>query len=663
MRLFGNKKHLSVEPFEPIDLPDLVVLTGINGSGKSQFLAAIEQSAITLGGPAKAGPIAARQNPDILRLVNGAAPLPGLSGSGASQLVGPRDPAADELVRSRGPFYIMLPAIIGPQMARIGKLLSERLGERVEVEWHRVPEGPQALIEQYGLEGDDAAEVEAAFREAANALAPQHPPIGDPLQQSFRLHLENLANRLGVPRWAVTERQFTEMDAWGTFSAFDPTIARIFAAYRDEWTRNALRRFRDEEDGTATALTQGDFEERYGPPPWSRLNDTIAAFGLDYEVERPAPEPDRPAVFSLRRRDNGAIVQFSQLSSGEQVILRFALSLFPFDPVRTGVALPKLLLLDEMDASLHPEMVSRWLNTIKEGLVERQGIACILTTHSPTTVALAPEESLYELELGKGPPRKVSRQHALNRLTFGVPTLAINYSGRRQVFVESDTDASTYEQLGAILKARLDLPTTLSFLSTGIRKDRQEQGTGCAAVRKIVSELRAGANTSVFGLIDWDGQNEPEGYVHVLAQGTHYALDNLLLHPTLVGALLLRDNADVSGFHGTFVGLGGMDVAGLQALADAVQKAVTYPDSSAATSGGALLGGFDIEVSSAHQTMNGHALEDALAIAWPRLKQYTGKGRGKLTEAVVTRVLQDYPAFTPVELAAAFTAIARAEAH
>ena len=55
---------------------------------------------------------------------------------------------------------------------------------------------------------------------------------------------------------------------------------------------------------------------------------------------------------------------------------------------------PQVLLLDEVDASLHPSMMQNMLNVIEKVFLEN-GVKVILVTHSPTTIALAPEESVY----------------------------------------------------------------------------------------------------------------------------------------------------------------------------------------------------------------------------------------------------------------------------
>jgi hypothetical protein len=80
----------------------------------------------------------------------------------------------------------------------------------------------------------------------------------------------------------------------------------------------------------------------------------------------------------------------------------------------------------------------------KEGL-EQFKVNVIATTHSPSTLACAPEESIYATSAERAGLQKMTKGRALNLLTAGVPTLAVSFSGRRQVFVESEIDSSIYE--------------------------------------------------------------------------------------------------------------------------------------------------------------------------------------------------------------------------
>lgn len=84
---------------------------------------------------------------------------------------------------------------------------------------------------------------------------------------------------------------------------------------------------------------------------------------------------------------------------------------------------PDVLLLDELDASLHPSMMKNMLAVIKEVFL-RRGVKVILVTHSPTTIALCPEESIYVMNRsGLNRIEKKSRGEALSILTEGFATL------------------------------------------------------------------------------------------------------------------------------------------------------------------------------------------------------------------------------------------------
>lgn len=83
-----------------------------------------------------------------------------------------------------------------------------------------------------------------------------------------------------------------------------------------------------------------------------------------------------------------------------------------------------MILLDEVDASLHPSMIKNFLNVIQEVFLER-GISVLVATHSPTTVALSPEDSIYLMN-PSGPKRvtKTSAAEAINILSEGFATLS-----------------------------------------------------------------------------------------------------------------------------------------------------------------------------------------------------------------------------------------------
>ena len=336
--------------------------------------------------------------------------------------------------------------------------------------------------------------------------------------------------------------------------------------------------------------------------------------------------------------------------------------MFRYDEELTTVSRPKLLLLDEMDAPLHPEMVHRWLAAVSEGLVAQQGVFCILTTHSPTTVALSPEAALYEMVDGQSGLAKISKQDALNKLTFGVPTLSIDYSGRRQVFAESDTDAAVFERIYSLIKSKINCERELNFLSTGMRnKDGGEINSGCTIVTKIVEQMTSNGSRNVFGIVDWDGKTTSTDRIKVVAEGIRDGIENVLLDPLLICLMLIKLRRVPEGLEdiGRFAGADTLDDANLQRLADAIQNKV-FPNSTTDKQEVRYIGGATVNVLKEYLTINDHDLEEALVQAFPALKRWADGGRGKLVMGTIEEVLTEYRGLCPIELQTVFETIANA---
>lgn len=70
---------------------------------------------------------------------------------------------------------------------------------------------------------------------------------------------------------------------------------------------------------------------------------------------------------------------------------------------------------------------------------------------------------------------KVSRSAALSLLTAGVPTLSVSFDGRRQVFVESRTDAGVYELLYQRYKSHLNSECSLVFWKLEEKMNQEEK--------------------------------------------------------------------------------------------------------------------------------------------------------------------------------------------
>lgn len=170
--------------------------------------------------------------------------------------------------------------------------------------------------------------------------------------------------------------------------------------------------------------------ERYGgQTPWEVVNSFLNTFSnFDYEISHP-DELDLENYSNqeglgftpvLKDEKRNLSIPYSQLSSGEQILFSLALCLFKS---KSDNMFPKLLLLDEIDATLHPTMIENLFNVIQE-LFIKNGTKVILCTHAPTAIALAPKDTVY-LVNKEGTDRivKSDKKNALSILTQGFATL------------------------------------------------------------------------------------------------------------------------------------------------------------------------------------------------------------------------------------------------
>jgi len=135
--------------------------------------------------------------------------------------------------------------------------------------------------------------------------------------------------------------------------------------------------------------------------PWEFLNEILNEYKLNnfYFDETDIPVyPRHGGAFNinlyLRKRETNQKVSIESLSSGEKT--PFALAINIFQETKNG-DLPELLLLDEVDASLHPSMCKQLIHVLKKVFV-RRGIKVIVVTHSPSTIAHTYDGDIYVMD-------------------------------------------------------------------------------------------------------------------------------------------------------------------------------------------------------------------------------------------------------------------------
>ena len=285
--------------------------------------------------------------------------------------------------------------------------------------------------------------------------------------------------------------------------------------------------------------------EVIGPSPWDVVNEALKVAGFPYEVISPTHTPIMEAYeFKLEDKLNDAVINAIDLSSGEKVLLQLVLWLFS---ARKDGVFPKLLLLDEPDAHLHPAMTTQFLDVISEVLVKQHGVRVIMTSHSPSTVAMAPEGSVFQLERGSTEITLVTnRDDIISVLTAGVITVSRT---TKYCFVEDEGDVAFYTALNAILSDKgpsrdrmaLEPSPTLVFIPASIGTGSSKISGGSTVVAKWVNKLDDGHLKGIFfGIIDDDDGAPATDRVFAIGR---YSFENYLLDPINVFALLLENGS------------------------------------------------------------------------------------------------------------------------
>ena len=450
--------------------------------------------------------------------------------------------------------------------------------------------------------------------------------------------------------------EMTDQDFYETLplisTAHDPfemSVTQIFATYFLRLEENRFRRWKASEGyPIGRVLSDDDFVGKYGPPPWATLNDALRLMDLPYEFKVPVDQPrSTPYEALLVDPVNRVELSLDALSSGEKTLLTIALCLYSNDHLSGALNLPSLLLLDEADASLHPQMASKLLSVLENVFVKGNEIPVILTTHSPTTVALAPPEALFTMRRAGDPRlRAVTKDEALKTLTVGIPTLSVSMENRRTVFTEDKTDAECYEILTSALDRYLvETPFVAVYVPAGMGSSENAESTGGRdAVLRLVRELRDSGNQAVFGVIDRDMRaSSPAG---IFYSRSRYSLENLVLDPLLVGCFILREGHFRSDDLGLEPHLRHIDIdeSNAQQLVRSVTDRIGMSNANLAEV--RYCGGMTLQLSQNLLDMNGHTLERLYTEHFPPLRQY-GK---KLKVSVLRKAAWDCPGMVPQDL-------------
>ena len=641
MLLSFQTSHASITSFPTVNLPDFSLITGPNGAGKTHLLQAIHQGAVRTD----VAPNQSATHQVEARMFDWISMVPQDAGLFSSESL--RNERTNVLnnytsLRRHQPSWL--------EPAR-EVIRTYKLGERYLSDPALALDlGPEEIER---LAPGQVQVFQIRLKQALDQFSNQ---ILASLDPNFQTQIQEVSRHSKRHIAALRDADILSpaIPTWGRSEIFQQSFGRLFVAYRDLKLANLLAELKVSKGETAAFLTDEEFTREYGPAPWDFVNTSLMEGGLDFIIDRPPEFDYAPFQPTLTKCSTGTQIPFSSLSSGEKVLMSFAFCVYYSNDRRQLAVQPKVLLLDEIDAPLHPSMSKNIINTIVKVLVNSFDIKVIATTHSPSTVALAPEDSIFTMKSGVPGLHKNSKAAALNVLTVGVPTIAISYDGRRQVFVESPADADVYDRLYRLLKHRISSERSLEFIATGTRNlNGGDLNTGCEVVKRLVSTLARSGNLSIFGLIDWDGKNEHTDRIAVLAHGTRNGLENVLFDPLLIGLTILRDFSKHKGLIGvpdeiSYIDFVSKHRARFQDIASVVTRIVTGNEAPA-TVISRYVGDFELNVDSSYYTMDDHALENRVLAAFDFFKGVASRAGGLFTH-IISNVAADDPGLLPDEV-------------
>ncbi len=435
--------------------------------------------------------------------------------------------------------------------------------------------------------------------------------------------------------------------------ATNSNIGKIFYNYRLDLI-----------EAKSNGQSEEEFIKENSEKPWILINQLFIDIELPFELNNPEEVNMRDMYTPvLKNKDTGEPINFTDISSGEKVLVSLVFWLFNSND--QGV-FPKILLLDEPDAHLHPSMTKQFIFVVKNVLCDKYDVQVIMTTHSPSTVSIAPEESLFLMKKEGDRVEKAIKDSALGILTAGVPSFSVNYENRRQVFVESPNDVSFYEKLYGKLQKYLIPEISLTFISSGESKtDKNGQKVAnCGQVINICETLRRAGNKFIWGIIDWDTENEPNKYpfIKVLGNGSRYAIESYLFDPILVAAIVLREKLiDKSEFglseDETYIDFKTFDNSKLQNISSKLVSMIAtkvQPTTDLEELPVSYINNTSVNVPKWYLVHHGHELEEKIIDFFPGLGKLKRGKEELLKFEIIDKIIDDLSGLIPKDILEAF---------
>ncbi len=391
MKLEFRQEYLSITTFNPVELESLTVLTGVNGSGKSQLLDAIANKSVA---------ITECDSLNIVHFNYETFKLENESSFNAQSISTEKENAWSYFTENIKPSLTSWKNQLGDSQASI---INECKSNKKNI-WEVANNTMQQYKTNVKNLFSNQTHKNNQFASGIYSMVKKQDKFIDDIQ-----HDEFLSR----------------YKPYAYKNNFLPNqLGKVVWDYHVKYNKNQFHIFQNKEQGgDFTTLSESEFIDMHGEKPWDVINDILSRFDtLTYRINSPEGH-DYFGNFHLTLKHinkPGVEIPFSSLSSGEKILMALVASIYKSS---SDGYFPDILLLDEVDASLHPSMIKNMLNVINN-IFLKNNIKVILVTHSPTTIALSPSNSIFVMNKdGTNRIEKKSKQDALSILTEGYATI------------------------------------------------------------------------------------------------------------------------------------------------------------------------------------------------------------------------------------------------
>lgn len=630
MNLRLTKQHRSIKDLPSLSIPNFAVITGTNGSGKTHLLEAIMSGAVEASN-------CPRNNGSVLTFDWTSFAAKVSENASPEQFHQQRENAITEALRQQNlfvkqlPHYFLNQKIAGHAQIADPAWLANASDQEIESVLLVCTRRDQPFDE------GAAAQFRAAFSKHRDALNKNF-KVGLQAYGDLAFLLERQAIIDKCSLLTVAERTLRESFplTWNATNTLQLEFAGWFSAWHATYEYNKVNEYYHTQRGETERhyLSDEDFRKKYGKEPWDIANSVLQNAGFRHRFSKPTHQIGnfaKPFELRLVDPDDGTELKTTELSSGEKILLAITLMLYQSTGETGLMNLPKLLLLDEVDAPLHPSFTRSLLETLADKFVGELDVAVIMTTHSPSTVALAPEESVYELVRRPRELRKTTVSAATQILSAGFVSVT---PSDIVVITESSADPEYYQPLySTLVQWELCNPNPpLSFLAASKPGD-DGIGGGSSQVQNWAPKLHDLGLDRFRGLIDKDGTNQPDAIISVLDR---YSIENYLFDPlTLTAYLIHRAIHDPFGVSAgklmqirDFIGAKPATVMPLiRSLCSWLASQTSKPEIASSSIVSCDYVGFDaIEIPEWWLNTRGHDIETAIRAPLNTLGNNTGRG-------------------------------------